>query len=180
MHKKIDDKTFEGQTFYIGIDCHKKSWKVAILGEEYEHKVFSQDPRAEVLVQYLRRNFPGGTYKSVYEAGFNGFGACRQLREQGIDAMVVHACDVPTNHKEKVQKNDKADGRKLAKCLRNRDFRGIDIPNEKIESDRALVRHRFRVRKDLTQLAIFSPSKMPKTAKIWSVQIFNCLIFNLL
>jgi transposase len=152
MHKKINEQTFTGQTFHIGIDCHKKSWKVSIMGEEYEHKTFSQNPDPKLLAQYLHQHFPGATFKAVYEAGFSGFGACRQLNGLGINCMVIHAGDVPTNQKEKLQKSDKADSRKLAKCLRDKDFTGIDIPSEKTESDRAVVRQRFRIVKDLSRI----------------------------
>ena len=152
MRTKVTEKTFTGQSFYVGIDCHKKSWKVTILGEEYEHKTFSQDPVPKLLDQYLRHNFPGGCYKAVYEAGFSGFGACRALQQLGVNCMVVHAADVPSNQKEQQQKNDKADSRKLARCLRNRDFRGIDIPSHKTETDRALIRQRFRIVKDLSRI----------------------------
>jgi transposase len=152
MHTKINEQSFAGQTFYIGIDCHKRSWKVTILGEEYEHKTFSQDSDPKLLVRYLQRHFPGGTYKAVYEAGFSGFEACRQLNELGTSCMVIHAGDVPTNQKEKAQKTDKSDSRKLAKCLREKNFTGIDIPSHKTEADRVLVRQRFRVVKDLSRI----------------------------
>jgi transposase len=105
-----------------------------------------------LLEQYLHRNFPGGKYKAVYEAGFSGFGACRQLNQLGVDCMVIHAADVPTTQKEKQQKNDKADSRKLARCLREKKFTGIDIPSHKTETDRALVRQRFRIVKDLSRI----------------------------
>jgi len=152
MRTKVSEKTFTGQSFYAGIDCHKKSWKVTIMGTEYEHKTFSQNPDPELLVQYLQRNFPGGEYNAVYEAGFSGFGACRKFNQLGVNCKVVHPADVPTNHKEQQQKNDKVDSRKLARCLRDKDFSGIDIPSHKTETDRALVRQRFRIMKDLSRI----------------------------
>ena len=101
----------------------------------------------------MHRNFPGGNYKAVYEAVFSGLGACRTLTQLGVDCMVVHPGDVPTSHKEKLQKSDKADSRKLARCLRDKDFEGIDIPSHKTETDRALIRQRFRIVKDLSRMA---------------------------
>ena len=29
MQEKISKKTFEGQSIYVGIDVHKKDWKVS-------------------------------------------------------------------------------------------------------------------------------------------------------
>lgn len=149
MQTKVSNNFFEGQSFYIGIDCHKKSWKVTILGEQYEHKTMSQDPDPEILVSYMKRNFPGARYYAVYEAGFSGFNACRQLNELGIDCVLIHPADVPTSQKEKLQKTDKADSRKLARMLRGNEFEPIDIPETELEADRALVRQRFRVMRDV-------------------------------
>lgn len=152
MELKSTNKLFEGQSFYVGIDVHKKSWKVSILGEQYEHKTMSQDPDPRILANYLRRNFPGGNYQAVYEAGFSGFSSCRKLKELGVDCMVIHPSDVPTSRKEKLQKTDKADSRKLARALRNREFEAIHVPDIKLEADRALVRQRFRLVKDISRI----------------------------
>jgi len=151
MQTQVTKELFTGQSFYIGIDYHKKSWKVTILNDEYEHKTMSQNPDPEVLASYLKKNFPGGSYHAVYEAGFSGFGSCRKLRELGIDCMVIHPADVPTSQKEKLQKSDKADSRKLARSLRSNEFEGIHIPARKLEADRALVRQRFRLVKDIAR-----------------------------
>jgi len=151
METKVNKKLFEGQSIYVGIDCHKKNWTVSIFGEEYEHKTMSQNPDATLLSAYLKRNFPGAEYQAVYEAGFNGFELCRKLKEEGIRCSVIHAADVPTSHKEKIQKVDPVDSRKLARALRSKEFKPIHIPDRWIEADRALIRQRFRMMKDLTR-----------------------------
>jgi len=151
MRHEITKETFKDQSFYVGIDYHKKSWKVTILGEQYEHKTMSQDPNAEILVRYLKRNFPGATYRAVYEAGFSGFKTCRELNQLGVNCMVIHPADVPTNQKERLQKTDKADSRKLARALKNKELEAIDVPEPELEADRALIRQRFRLVKDISR-----------------------------
>jgi transposase len=151
METKVNQKLFEGQSIYVGIDCHKKNWTVTILGEEFEHKTISQNPDPKLLSAYLKRNFPGADYQAVYEAGFNGFEPCRKLKAEGIQCYVAHAADVPTSHKEKIQKLDPVDSRKLARSLRSKEFKPIHIPDTWIEADRALIRQRFRMMKDLTR-----------------------------
>lgn len=151
MQTKVNEKLFDGQSIYVGIDCHKKNWTVTVLGEHYEHKTMSQNPDADILASYLKRNFPGATYNAVYEAGFNGFYSCRRLRELGINCNVIHAADVPTRQKEKIQKMDPVDSRKLARSLRSKEFEAIDVPEPSLEADRALVRQRFRIMKDVTR-----------------------------
>lgn len=149
MRTEITKDSFKGQSFYVGIDSHKKSWKVTILGEQYEHKTMSQNPDPDLLATYLHRNFPGGNYHAVYEAGFNGFESCRRLNQLGVNCIVIHAADVPTNQKEKLQKTDAVDSRKLARSLRSKEFEAIHVPDQKLEADRALVRQRFRLTKDV-------------------------------
>jgi transposase len=151
MQTKVNEKLFDGQSIYVGIDCHKKNWTVTILGEQYEHKTMSQNPDPDILASYLKRNFPGADYNAVYEAGFNGFYSCRKLRQLGINCDVIHAADVPTRRKEKIQKTDPSDSRKLARSLRSHEFEAIHVPEPLLEADRALVRQRFRLMKDVTR-----------------------------
>lgn len=149
MRTEVTKDSFNGQSFYVGIDYHKKSWNVTILGEQYEHKTMSQNADPDLLAAYLKRNFPGGNYHAVYEAGFSGFDSCRRLNHLGVNCMVIHPADVPTSQKEKLQKTDKADSRKLARSLRSNEFEAIHIPDPELEADRALVRQRYRLVKDV-------------------------------
>jgi len=75
---------------------------VTILGEQYEHKTMSQNPDPVLLAAYLKRNFPGGNYHSVHEAGFSGFESCRKLNQLGVNCIVIHPADMPTSQKEKL------------------------------------------------------------------------------
>lgn len=145
---KID---FSGQNIYVGFDVHLKDWKVTIMTEELVHKTFSQDPRPEALYGYLTQHFPGGTYYSAYEAGFCGYWIHNQLVSLGINSMVVNPADIPTTNKEKVQKEDKRDSRKIARSLRGGELTAIYVPSEKTLEDRALVRTRKMLTKDLTR-----------------------------
>jgi transposase len=119
--------------------------------EHLEHKRFTQPPEAKVLKNYLSRNFPGATYHSVYESGFSGFWAHRQLEELGIHSIITNAADVPTRQKEKLQKSDPVDSRKLARSLRSGDLDAIYVPLEATIEDRSLVRMRASVVKNMTR-----------------------------
>jgi transposase len=112
--KKID---FTGQNIYAGFDVHKKSWKVTIMAEDTFYKTFTQPPNPEVLYNYLKSNFPGGNYHSAYEAGFCGFWIHDKLTSLGVRSIVVNPADIPTTDKERVQKEDKRDSRKIARSL---------------------------------------------------------------
>jgi len=151
MQAKGTTIDFNGQNVYAGIDIHLKSWKVTIMLGDREHKTFSQDPNAETLWNYLRKNFPGAVYHSAYEAGFCGFSAHRDLVGFGILNLVVNPADIPTTDKEKRQKEDKRDSRKIAKSLRNGELLGIYVPGKGMEELRGLVRYRKTLVKEISR-----------------------------
>lgn len=140
--KQLD---FSGQNIYVGIDVHKKHFTVSIQLEDLFHRTFNQPPTAEALVSYLNRNFPGGNYFAVYEAGFSGFWLQERLVIQGIECMVVNANDVPTTDKEKKQKRDPLDSRKLCKALKNGDLSAVYVPSKCTQQDRSLIRTRQKI-----------------------------------
>ncbi len=134
---------FTGQDIYVGLDTGKKSWKVCILTEELEHKTFSQPPQPGLLVSYLRKHFPGAKYQCVYEAGYFGFWIHDALKKQGVDCVVTHPADVPTKDKERRNRNDQVDARKLARSLRNGELNSLYVPTRSALEDRSLVRTRM-------------------------------------
>jgi transposase len=142
----------EGQNIFAGIDVHKKNWTVSVFSKQFEFKKFSQPPVADALKTYLHRNFPGAIYHSAYEAGFCGFHAHSCLLEAGINNIVVNAADVPTTDKEKTCKNDNRDSGKLCRSLRNGDLTCIHIPVRKTQEDRALLRMRYAITRDLARI----------------------------
>lgn len=44
MQRKVEKNYFEGQPIDVGIDYHLKSWKITIMGDQYKHETFSQNP----------------------------------------------------------------------------------------------------------------------------------------
>jgi transposase len=146
--KKID---FTGQNIYAGFDVHKKSWKVTIMAEDTFYKTFTQPPNPEVLFNYLKNNFPGGNYHSAYEAGFCGYWIHDKLKSFGIKSIVVNPADIPTTDKERVQKEDKRDSRKIAKSLSSGTLVPIYTPTIQTQRDRSLLRTRAMLVKDMTR-----------------------------
>jgi transposase len=110
------------------------------------------NPSPDELAQYLKRHYPGGTYHSVYEAGFCGFWIHQQLLERGIENIVVHPPDVPTSDKERKGKNDRRDTRKMSRELENRSLTGIYIPTDPQQHLRSLCRLRERHVRSLTRV----------------------------
>jgi transposase len=146
--KKID---FTDQNIYAGFDAHLKSWKVTVMAEDIVYKTFTQPPRPEVLFNYLQEHFPGGTYHTAYEAGFCGYWIHDKLVSFGINSIVVNPADIPTTDKERVQKEDKRDSRKIARSLSSGNLTPIYIPSLKTQRDRSLLRTRAMLVRDLAR-----------------------------
>lgn len=151
MQRKDTKLDFTGQEIYVGLDTGKKSWKACILTEKYHHKTFSQPPRPEPLVGYLRKNFPGAKYSCVYEAGYFGFWIHDALRQQGVKCLVVHPADVPTKDKERRNRNDRVDAGKLARSLRSGELTPLYVPSQTALETRTLVRTRKQTVKKQTR-----------------------------
>ena len=96
MKAKNTKTDFSNQTIMTGIDVHKEQWKITLRACRMELKTFSMNASSEELYKYLNRNYPGAKYKSVYEAGFCGFGIHRELTQLGVENRVVNPGDIPT------------------------------------------------------------------------------------
>lgn len=151
MEKRVCKLDYSGQNIYIGLDTHLKSWKTTIRVGDTFYKTFSQDPEAGILADYLAKNFPGGNYYSAYEASFCGFKAHRELTKLGINNIVVNPADIPTTDKERKQKEDARDSRKIAEQLSASNLTGIHIPDIEVEGDRSLIRFRRTLTKEIAR-----------------------------
>jgi transposase len=148
-NKKLD---FSNQNFWIGIDVHKKNWKVTVRNSGRELQTYSMDPSPKQLSEHMNRKYPQGIYNSCYEAGFCGFWIDEALKSYGINNIVINPADVPTTHKEKTTKTDKIDSRKLARELENGSLKGIYVPNKYQQELRSLSRLRSTLVKEQTRI----------------------------
>jgi transposase len=140
MVTKSNQLDFAGKRFFIGIDVHKKNWTVTIQLEQLVLKTFSINPSPQELYAYMRKNYSGGTWISVYEAGYSGFWIHRELCKLGFKNIVVNPADVPTTNKEKDRKDDPIDSRKLCREVSKGSLCGIYIPDHHHEALRVLSR----------------------------------------
>jgi len=152
MQTQRKELNFEGQNIFVGIDVHLKSWNVSIYTDTLFHKSFNQPPKAELLSNYLKLNFPNANYFSVYEAGFSGLHAHYELTNLGIHNIVINPADVPTSDKERRRKTDKVDSNKLVRSLRNNELNGIYTPSQEILEDRSFIRVRSSIVKDQSRM----------------------------
>lgn len=176
--------SFKDQDIYVGLDISKKSWNVTILTEHFEHKTFSQPPIPNMLVNYLNKHFPDAHYKAAYKAGLFGFWACNVLTRLGVDCIVVHPADIPTKDKERRNRTDDVDSRKIARNLRSGELIPLYIPSSQAQEDRSLVRMRMlmvkkqtRTKNQLKSLLTFYGIDIPKelSSSNWSNRFIDWL-----
>lgn len=144
--EKID---FKNQTINIGLDVHKKNWSVSIYLNDAFVRTFHQESKGATLLQFLNNNYPNGTYKACYEAGFCGFSIQRELSKLGIACSVVNAADIPQTNKGMLSKTDASDSRRIGEAFAKNLLRPIYIPKPDIEADRNLIRYRKHVQESL-------------------------------
>lgn len=143
--KKLD---YTGQRISVGIDVHKRTWKATFVTESVNLKtVVFERPFVPNLVRYANRNYPNGDFYCVYEAGYSGFWAYHELEKYGFKTIVVNPADIPTSDKDRRNKTDIRDSKKLAAALRSGNLSGIYCPSEAEQIDRSLIRVRSQTAK---------------------------------
>lgn len=175
-------------TAFVGIDVHDKSWKVCLLSDAGYRKEFSCEPETEILLKTLRNFLPNFNFECAYEAGFSGFWLHDELNEiEGVNCIVVHPADIPTTDKEKAQKEDRRDARKIAQQLKAEAIKGIYVPTKSEVGLREIQRLQFTITKDLTasknrvksflkRYNIKPPKELFPTAKThWSAKFMKWL-----
>lgn len=149
MKSEIRQLDYSGQKISVGIDVHRKSWRASIqVGGILKKAMHISPPSTAFLVKHLNEHYPHGEYECAYEAGYCGFWIQEQLSEQGIKTIVVNPADIPTTDRERQQKDDVRDSRKIARTLNKGELKGIYIPDKQQQRDRALVRRRYSIVSD--------------------------------
>jgi transposase len=182
MQKKNKRLNFNNQQFYIGIDVHKKQWTITIRNNKIKLKTFTMNPSVEELTKHMKWNYPGGQYHSVYEAGYSGYWIHRRLEEMGFKNKIAAPTEIPTSSKEKTNKGDAVDSRKLARELENGSIEGIYIPKKLEEEFRSIVRQRYqlvrsqtRIKNQIKGYLNFYGHKLSKNTEVryWSANFLN-------
>lgn len=133
---------------YIGIDIHKRSWKVHCATDLFSGKSFTMPPKAEVLKAYVDKHFVDYEVSTAYEAGCCGYYAHRIFQGYGWRSLVVNPADIHRKGKEKYTKTDKIDAQLISRELKDGRLYSIVIPDIEREQLRSLFRRRNDLVKD--------------------------------
>jgi transposase len=158
---------FTGKTICVGIDVHQKDYQVAKVHEGICLGNHRMESNPDALIEHLRGHYPGAAFKCVYESSAWGFNLQRRLTAAAMECIVVHAADVSTSDKERKRKTDKVDALKLARSLESGDLKGIYVPDETIQKERALIRYRKRLVNDINR----SKNRLKSLLKFHGIEI---------
>lgn len=141
----------KGKKVFVGIDVSKRKYSVHVRSEGMMVDQLTIPADYEVLLHYLRNNYPCCEISVMYEAGFSGFGLHDSLTEEGISCIVTPPTSVTV---EKVDKKqcDKHDAARLCRNLENGDYKGCEVPDKERREDRLISRTLEQVQNDITRV----------------------------
>ena len=137
---------------YIGIDIHKRSWKIHCATDLFSGKSFAMPPKPEVLRTYVEKHFSDYEVSTAYEAGCCGYYAHRSFESYGWRSLVVNPADIHRKGKERFTKTDKIDAQLIARELKDGRLDSIHIPEVEREQLRSLFRRRNDLVKDFRRI----------------------------
>jgi transposase len=134
--------------YYVGLDVHKDTIQMAVLGNQGKEPVTAKglpnDPYKVVkaLAPYQEK----GDVQVAYEAGCMGYTLYRSLTEFGFDCRVIppnkvfHRGGTEESDRRSAVKTDKRDAVDIAWMLRRDEGESIAIPSQEDEAARDLIR----------------------------------------
>jgi transposase len=137
------------EVYYAGLDVHKDSIQLAVLGTRGKEPVrMKRLPNDTIkIVKELSPYQEKGRVQVAYEAGCLGYTLYRELVSFGFDCRVL-APDKVFHADDKV-KTDKRDALDLAWMLRRDEGESIAVPTVEDEATRDLLRCRGDIQEDL-------------------------------
>jgi len=124
----------------IGIDIHKRSWKIHCATDLFSGKSFTMPPNLDILCDYVAKHFSDYEVSCAYEAGCCGYYAHCRFEGYGWRSLVVNPADIPRKGKEKYTKTDKIDAQLISRELKDGRLDSIHIPELEREHLRSLFR----------------------------------------
>jgi transposase len=137
---------------YIGIDIHKRSWKIHCATDLFSGKSFTMLPKPEALQAYVAKHFSDYEVTTAYEAGCCGYYAHRSFEQYGWKSLVVNPADIHRKGKEKYTKTDKIDAQLISRELKDGRLDSIHVPDVEREQLRSLFRRRNDLVKDFRRI----------------------------
>ena len=140
-----------GGLTYLGLDVHRDTISVAVLGPDREAPTVSRIAHDEPSIRRLVAQFPNRRgLRACYEAGPTGYELARLLDRMDVRCQVIAPTLIPTAPGDRV-KTDSRDCRRLARLHRAGELVAIRVPTVAEEAVRDLCRARVDLLADRTR-----------------------------
>ena len=149
MSKKV---TTHSPKLFIGMDIHKRSWKVHFSTDVTIGSGKTMPPDPDGLHQYVKKYYPGHQTSIADEVGCCGYTAARSFETFSWDTYVVNPADIPRPSKSAIVKTDKIDAKNIARQLKSGNLVKLAIPDVPRECLRSLTRQRTSLAKDFRRI----------------------------
>ena len=178
--KTYDANSLKGQTIYLGIDVHARTWHITIQIKDLILHSGSISSEFQLLAKILEP-FKGIKVCACYEAGYFGFTLHDKLVSWGAECLVVAPNQIPILSGSKV-KTDQIDSKKLANFLVKGLLKGVYVPTleereqrEPIRMRQRLMQERNRVMNRIKALFQFHGIAIPLNRGKWTPLYINRL-----
>jgi len=150
----------QNSTLVAAIEMGSKGWLVGALVPGLERDPRKKlPPDKQALLKLLhrwcaeaaRKGHPIKRICVAYEAGRDGVWLARWLREQGIEAYVIHPTSIPVSREHRRAKSDRLDLMLLLRALLCW-LRGVAIPTVEEEDGKRPLRERETLTAEVTRL----------------------------
>lgn len=151
-----------GERVYMGLDVHKDSIHVTVLGEDRNASPLLQRtvPNARRHVDALVRQFPDCEIEAVYEAGPTGYSLMRWFQDNGCKVFMTPPCKILQEKGGKQIKTDSRDSLACAEQLRNRQLTKVHDLGDRGYRRRELTRTREQLRNHRSAICSQIKSKL--------------------
>ena len=142
-------------TVYIGMDVHKESFTLCCfaLGETEPGYVQTIPSDHILVIKYVNRmrKLYGEETEFIcgYEAGCLGYTLYHQLKEDGLECVILAPTTMMEQKGKKRVKTDKRDAKKIAKCLAYHTYSPVHIPTEEDDQVKEFIRMRDDIKANL-------------------------------
>jgi len=137
---------------FIGIDIHKRSWKIFTATDLTTGKGHTIRPYPEELRKFVHKHYPDYQVQTAYEAGCCGYSAHRAFCGYGWQSIVFNPADLSRTGKMQYQKTDGLDARLICRELKDGRLSSIGVPDREREHLRSLFRRRNDLVKELRRI----------------------------
>ena len=126
---------------FLGLDVDKVNLAATVVDHQMLMRSFKMPCRADHLLAYTRKHFPGKKVAFAYEAGPTGFGLYDDLTAAGHPCLVAAPSMIPTAPGQLVKTN-RLGSKKIAESLRGGQLKSIHVPSVAYRHLRHLVQLR--------------------------------------